>query len=651
MTSAFICYSRADKEVADYIAAQLRSRQVDAFVDYQNLRNGGFMKQLGQEIERRDYFIPVISPCSVASDWVQAEVTWAFTNRKRLIPIRYKPADMANVFVLDAMESVDFAQWHSNRDMNEAVSRLMSLMNVSTDPATDAEIPEPELVKSKARIKEAGESLDAGDAPPAPPSFTKGEVQRMFETAASVQDSDPEQALFLYSQVLEFDPDFMNGEIKGFVERQIDKLKPNRLRILKERIQYAREKGYWADVKQLANTILSVDPNNQEATALIKITNKNAECEPVYEHAKTASKNGNNTAVAVLMQDIQERCPNYGDPAGLLTNQQISRPLTGYLHDSYTLIGHLGAINKVAFSYSSKVLATASDDHTVRIWSTATGELLNDLSMHSGGVNSVAFSPDESTCASVSADGKVQIWHVQTWERIQMVKVLTSANDVVFSQDSSLLIVGDDNGLLSIFSVPDLAFLNAIPVNRGRLTSLDVSIDGRLFVSSVQELDYYNSYSSIGVWNTRNWNMINMDTWKNHERGIVNNIMISSDSKYVAAVGNSLDVWKMPQARSCLSVNLSHMDVPDFGMGSSRESESLKVSGQDLTFMPQDSSMLILAGAYNEVGKIVILDLTDNSIVSALTTHDETVNSVAVSKNGRMIATGSDDCTAKIWQL
>src|SRR2546430_13026350 len=55
------------------------------------------------------------------------------------------------------------------------------------------------------------------------------------------------------------------------------------------------------------------------------------------------------------------------------------------------LEGHTGHVWSVAFSPNGSLLASSSNDKTVRLWNVRTGQTITTLEGHDGSVNSVAF--------------------------------------------------------------------------------------------------------------------------------------------------------------------------------------------------------------------------------------------------------------------
>ena len=74
-------------------------------------------------------------------------------------------------------------------------------------------------------------------------------------------------------------------------------------------------------------------------------------------------------------------------------------------------------ISSVAFSPNGMLLASGSDNGTMKLWDVATRESIATLKGHTEYVRSVAFSPDGTLLASGSDDGTVKLWDVVTRER------------------------------------------------------------------------------------------------------------------------------------------------------------------------------------------------------------------------------------------
>lgn len=96
----------------------------------------------------------------------------------------------------------------------------------------------------------------------------------------------------------------------------------------------------------------------------------------------------------------------------------ISRYNTAEIRDchhlglSAVLEGHVGKILNLAYSPNGDLLVTAGEDHTVRVWDTATGAQVSLFTGHEGYVNFCTFSSDGQRIASGGDDGRLRLWDV-----------------------------------------------------------------------------------------------------------------------------------------------------------------------------------------------------------------------------------------------
>ena len=95
-----------------------------------------------------------------------------------------------------------------------------------------------------------------------------------------------------------------------------------------------------------------------------------------------------------------------------------------------TLIGHTDCVDSAAFSPDGSRIVSASNDETVKIWDTQTGECIRTLEGHTSRVHTAAFSPDGSRIVSASNDETVKIWDTQTGK---CIRTLTGHTDSVWS--------------------------------------------------------------------------------------------------------------------------------------------------------------------------------------------------------------------------
>ncbi|MGE0552795.1 MAG: pentapeptide repeat-containing protein [Gemmatimonadales bacterium] len=130
--------------------------------------------------------------------------------------------------------------------------------------------------------------------------------------------------------------------------------------------------------------------------------------------------------------------------------------------DPLVLADHDDLVNGVRFSPSGEVLAAASNNGSVRVWSLASGNVVAHLraqAMPRAIEWAVAFSPDGETLASAGADGLVRLWD---W-RAGTHRSFTAHDNEVWSVDfdptGTLIATGSLDQRVRIWRVSDGAQL------------------------------------------------------------------------------------------------------------------------------------------------------------------------------------------------
>ncbi|MBN4000556.1 serine/threonine-protein kinase [Nostoc sp. LPT] len=119
-----------------------------------------------------------------------------------------------------------------------------------------------------------------------------------------------------------------------------------------------------------------------------------------------------------------------------------------------TLSGHAWAVLTVAFSPDGQILATGSDDNTIKLWEVNTGQLICTLVGHSWSVVAVAFTADGETLLSASCDKTVKLWRVSTAEEIATLSGhVDSVSAVAVSKVTQLIASGSRDKTIKLWQL------------------------------------------------------------------------------------------------------------------------------------------------------------------------------------------------------
>lgn len=116
------------------------------------------------------------------------------------------------------------------------------------------------------------------------------------------------------------------------------------------------------------------------------------------------------------LDTLKEEMAFYGPGKKLSDSNRVSENLPR-APERFNLVGHREPITSLSFHPVYSVVASSSEDGSIRIWDYETGTLEKILKGHTATVNSVTFEPNAGTIlASCAADLSIKLWNFETFE-------------------------------------------------------------------------------------------------------------------------------------------------------------------------------------------------------------------------------------------
>ena len=149
---------------------------------------------------------------------------------------------------------------------------------------------------------------------------------------------------------------------------------------------------------------------------------------------------------------------------------------------------HTDIINDLAYSANGLLLASASDDCTVRMW-TASGQFHSSLNLHQMRVTHVRWLGGRDSLVSLSSDS-LYMWHKPGSEQLQtalLKRNRTSSWTCVAASERSVAAGTAEDKLVLVWSVDTCQVIAALPGQTSPVACLDFSHDGLYLASTSEE--------------------------------------------------------------------------------------------------------------------------------------------------------------------
>jgi WD40 repeat protein len=327
-----------------------------------------------------------------------------------------------------------------------------------------------------------------------------------------------------------------------------------------------------------------------------------------------------------------------------------------------TFSGHQDRIITCAIDPTGTLLISGGADRTIKLWDLATGTCLKTLTGHTAWVTSIAWASDGKTIVSGSTDQTVRVWQISTGQCIRMIQGHGNVvRTIAWNSTGELLAGGGSGHTIGIWDVASATCLQtfwgskiwiwslAFLPNTDRSGHVSQRLKPPLVLQSpptrtdtrknpsLTELDCHTNHSDpeilaaasfeeeIRLWNTDTGTLhatITDDRW--------NTIVAVDRARQLLAIGSytgKVRLWDLKTDRLIQTIEGVHSGII-----------------WAIAFHPR-SPLLVTGGIDNYVQLWNFQTQASRKLLG----HAGRIESVAVSGDGGLVASGSADGTAKVW--
>jgi ribosome assembly protein 4 len=366
-------------------------------------------------------------------------------------------------------------------------------------------------------------------------------------------------------------------------------------------------------------------PYNATVDQLTILINKLLNNEEKLPYSFYIDNNQTNEEIASTLKETIEQTKLISTEAVLtiLYQPQALFRVRAVTRCTATIPGHSEAILSVHFSPDSSQLASGSGDSTVRIWDVLTATPKATLRGHKNWVLAVAWSPNGRCIASAGMDGELRIWNSSTGNLLgKPYKGHRSyINSIAWeplhlNYNCSRLATASKDNDIKLWDITRRICVLTLSGHSAAVKCIKWGATGLIYSASHDR--------TIKVWNSSTGQLVR--TLEGHAHW-VNHLSLSTDYALRTAAYND----KGELAAEDEKGQVEHAKT--------RINDSLAFTKSELLVSGSDDFTLILWDPCNS-----------KKAIARLTGHQQPVNNVCFSPDGKYIASASFDKSIKLWQ-